>query len=312
MTIKLKLQILILVTLLSVGGGIVATIIGFNTVHGAYNDIVRRAKEVKGLTEIKASALSTLQLDPTSADTKQIFTDAEKNIGTWGDALLPIFALPAQKQQMQQLLDQWHAYDQKSRQIIDLASHDPQTANTQVAALYHSDFLPLRTTITQMVDQVDQLAAAGSIKADSEISTSKTVVTVILLAVMVLVVGWTALLARQILQALSGIQSALQNASASLDLSQRVPVQRKDEIGLTASAFNHLMERVTDVLRTVRESVESVNTASGEIAAGNRDLSSRTEEQAAALEETAASMEELTGNREPRQRCGLGGRRYDA
>ncbi|NOK07140.1 methyl-accepting chemotaxis protein, partial [Myxococcus xanthus] len=44
---------------------------------------------------------------------------------------------------------------------------------------------------------------------------------------------------------------------------------------------------------TVRSSAERVSDASGEIAAGNHDLSSRTERQASALEQTAAAMEQL-------------------
>ncbi|AVP58034.1 methyl-accepting chemotaxis protein [Pulveribacter suum] len=44
----------------------------------------------------------------------------------------------------------------------------------------------------------------------------------------------------------------------------------------------------------VRDSTNSITTASAEIAAGNSDLSSRTEAQASALQETAASMEQLT------------------
>jgi methyl-accepting chemotaxis protein len=45
----------------------------------------------------------------------------------------------------------------------------------------------------------------------------------------------------------------------------------------------------------VRLGVESVATASAEIAQGNADLSSRTEQQASSLQQTAASMEQLTG-----------------
>jgi uncharacterized protein Yka (UPF0111/DUF47 family) len=47
------------------------------------------------------------------------------------------------------------------------------------------------------------------------------------------------------------------------------------------------------VVGNVRQSSESVATASAQIAQGNNDLSQRTEEQAATLEETAASMEQL-------------------
>jgi len=295
MTIKLKLQLLILATLLSIGGGIVAVIIGFNTVHGAYQDSERRAKETRGLYEIKSSALSTIQLDPTANETKILFADARKNIAAWGDTVMPMLRLPEQKQQLRQLLDQWNAYDQKSQQIFDLATHDAPTATAQVAALYQSDFLPMHATIDQMVSQIDQLSAASASHTESMITMSRIIVMVILLAVMAVVVGWTAILSRQILRSLSNIQGALQQASASLDLGVRARVERRDEIGLTADAFNHLMTRVSEVMRTVQAAVESVHTASAEIAAGNIDLSTRTEEQAAALEETAASMEELTG-----------------
>jgi methyl-accepting chemotaxis protein-1 (serine sensor receptor) len=106
------------------------------------------------------------------------------------------------------------------------------------------------------------------------------------------VYAWTQL--RSIRRSISGMQTTLRDASQTLDLTRRAPVERLDEIGQTASAFNQLMERVSAVLIAVRNSAESVSTASMEIASGNADLSARTERQAASLEETAASMQELT------------------
>lgn len=93
---------------------------------------------------------------------------------------------------------------------------------------------------------------------------------------------------------LRGIGDVLRTASRSLDLTQRVPVTRADEIGDTASAFNALASRIADVLGTVHRSTYAVTTASQQIAAGNLDLSARTEQQAASLEETASSMTQLT------------------
>jgi methyl-accepting chemotaxis protein len=43
----------------------------------------------------------------------------------------------------------------------------------------------------------------------------------------------------------------------------------------------------------VRSGTTQIAIASGEVAAGNLDLSARTEQQAGALEETASSMEQL-------------------
>ncbi|SIT43798.1 Methyl-accepting chemotaxis serine transducer (fragment) [Paraburkholderia ribeironis] len=91
------------------------------------------------------------------------------------------------------------------------------------------------------------------------------------------------------------MQTTLDSASQSLDLTHRAPVERMDEIGQTAHAFNQLMDRVSSTLLTVRNSAESVATASTEIASGNADLSARTERQAASLQQTAACMQQLTG-----------------
>ncbi|HQN64409.1 MAG TPA: methyl-accepting chemotaxis protein [Methylophilus sp.] len=58
-------------------------------------------------------------------------------------------------------------------------------------------------------------------------------------------------------------------------------------------AMNETLEMIVGPIGAVKVAVETINTASKEIAQGNADLSRRTEEQAASLEKTAASMEEL-------------------
>lgn len=93
---------------------------------------------------------------------------------------------------------------------------------------------------------------------------------------------------------LNGMRQTMETASERLDLTLRVDESRRDEIGLTAKAFNQLIENVSASLSKVEASAQSVSSASTQISAGNEDLSSRTEEQAASLEQTAASMSELS------------------
>jgi methyl-accepting chemotaxis protein len=78
------------------------------------------------------------------------------------------------------------------------------------------------------------------------------------------------------------------------DLTRRMPVESGDEIGALASAFNRFIGSLNHTISEVRDSTHAIASASGEIAAGNMNLSSRTEAQASSLEETAAAMEELT------------------
>jgi methyl-accepting chemotaxis protein len=78
------------------------------------------------------------------------------------------------------------------------------------------------------------------------------------------------------------------------DLTQRIEVRSKDEVGQLLQALQDMNESLGGIVTKVRDSTDSINTAAQQIAAGNSDLSQRTEEQASHLEETASSMEELT------------------
>ncbi|ORM94916.1 methyl-accepting chemotaxis protein [Pantoea cypripedii] len=114
-------------------------------------------------------------------------------------------------------------------------------------------------------------------------------------ALVIILLGTLAMITiRGIRRNLNGMRSVMEKASESLDLTLRADASRRDEIGLTAKAFNHLVDTVADSLSSVSASSHSVSTASAQISAGNEDLSSRTEEQAASLEQTAASMSELS------------------
>ena len=89
-------------------------------------------------------------------------------------------------------------------------------------------------------------------------------------------------------------QYVIETAKAG-DLTNRVPLQGKTgAIASLCDGVNALMDKMTEVLMSVREAGETINTAAGEISTGNNDLSQRTEQQASSLEETASSMEQLS------------------
>jgi methyl-accepting chemotaxis protein len=83
-------------------------------------------------------------------------------------------------------------------------------------------------------------------------------------------------------------------ALAKGDLTERITNDYHGTFGRLKDDSNTTVDRLTEIVGQIKESTESINVASSQIASGNTDLSQRTEEQAASLEETAASMEELT------------------
>ena len=85
------------------------------------------------------------------------------------------------------------------------------------------------------------------------------------------------------------------NRVAAGDLSTPVTARGQDEVGDMMRALATMSESLVRVIGQVRSSIDSIGTASAQIASGNQDLSARTEQTASNLQETAASMEQLTG-----------------
>ncbi|MDN3919752.1 methyl-accepting chemotaxis protein [Roseateles violae] len=79
------------------------------------------------------------------------------------------------------------------------------------------------------------------------------------------------------------------------DLTHAVDSASQDEIGTLIRQTEAMRRRLADTIGTVRHSVDSIGTASTEIATGNQDLSQRTEQTASNLQNAASSMTQLTG-----------------
>ena len=78
------------------------------------------------------------------------------------------------------------------------------------------------------------------------------------------------------------------------DLRPIIQHDRTDEIGRLFDALNGMTHGVSSTVSQVLHGAQAIDSASGEIAEGNQDLSARTERQADALRQTVAAMDELS------------------
>jgi len=189
---------------------------------------------------------------------------------------------------------QWKAYVEARNRTMELAAlgdFDEAIKNATVVAT--PKFEAAHGTLFKLLEL--RRNSANTEYAHAEIHYQDTlnititaVVTGILLAMLI---GY--LLVRAILGPLNkAIEAA--NRVASGDLTAHIEVNSTNEMGKLLQALKTMNDNLLDLVGKVRNSTESIATASGEIALGNSDLSQRTEEQASSLEETASSMEELT------------------
>ena len=77
------------------------------------------------------------------------------------------------------------------------------------------------------------------------------------------------------------------------DLTKRIMVAGKDELGDLSTWFNMFLERLNNMVSEIKKHAANINVSSQEMALGNQDLSNRTLQQSSSLEETATAMEEI-------------------
>ena len=83
---------------------------------------------------------------------------------------------------------------------------------------------------------------------------------------------------------------------ATGDLSQTFDSQGADEAAGLLRALGLMQASLHGIVGQVRQSAESIQVASAEVASGNTDLSQRTEQAASHLQQTAGSIQQLTGS----------------
>ncbi len=94
------------------------------------------------------------------------------------------------------------------------------------------------------------------------------------------------------------------------DLTRRIPVSSRDEIGNMASLFNRFVERLAEIIGDVRNGASAVTrasshvvsvsgqvlSASGQVSSSAQVVSQGTSEQAASVEQTTSSLEEMSAS----------------
>ena len=194
--------------------------------------------------------------------------------------------------------------DEVMGQFDKIAATVSETAERYLAAqaIYRNETQP---SVHEVQAILGQLRARLSMNASSsaeglakQMAGMKNARTLILLLtalslVLGLAVAW--LLTRNITIPLRVCVDTAQRV-ADGDLTRHIDIERSDEVGDLAQAFNHMTGKLNTMMRQVLESSSHVASSSEEISASAQQLASGAQNQASTLEETSASIEELSAS----------------
>ncbi|MAM89021.1 MAG: methyl-accepting chemotaxis protein [unclassified Hahellaceae] len=221
---------------------------------------------------------------------KEYVISFEQNLSN----LAPLLVFEAGRQLHSQIKTSWRDYLAAHDQVITLSR---QQRNDEALGLIRGESKALfdKSTLAmqQLVDLNEEGAKAASDLGDQIYADSRTLIIAIIAGGILLGILAAWIITNSIVRPLRRAVSVAESVAAG-DLTQDVQVVSKDETGQLLLALKTMNASLVDIVSNIRNGVETIGSASGQIATGNADLSQRTEEQASNLEETAASMEELT------------------
>ncbi|MBG6082154.1 methyl-accepting chemotaxis protein [Rubrivivax gelatinosus] len=160
-----------------------------------------------------------------------------------------------------------------------------ESAEEHVVALRTTADAMLKASQSRQAQIRGELADASALAANLRLGLTVLAVAVLLPAL------WLTL--RSVCEPLQTAVAAADRIARG-DLGEDLATEGQDETAALLRSLQQMQLALRRLVGQVRESAESIQTASGEVAAGNADLSQRTEEQASNLQQTASSMEMLT------------------
>ncbi|WP_305778368.1 methyl-accepting chemotaxis protein [Noviherbaspirillum sp. UKPF54] len=261
---------------------------------------IAASTEIMAQTDRISIALRDMMLaESKEARQKQLdeLADARKVIEPNVEKLEKMIVLPKGKELMQQMFAARSQYIASQKKLIALINEEKAA---EARAHLENELRPLLKNYKDamrnlVVFQEDLIDAAGK-ASDNNFTQARTLMITLGVLALMLAAFIGFVITRSLLKQLGGepeYASSIAGRIAEGDLMVDVNVSRNDQSSLL-HAMRVMRDNLANIVAQVRQGTETIATASGQIAAGNQDLSSRTEEQAGSLEETASSMEELT------------------
>jgi methyl-accepting chemotaxis protein len=200
------------------------------------------------------------------------------------------------------------------RMVDQAASYDETTLNkleddilnliktgkaNDARAQYDGQYIPARALLEGIIDQVETVTVTekAAAVAGAERSERRAMVTVSVVVVLILFFGFVTslVLAGRIAKPIVAASQNLQQFAAG-DLTGRLQIHSRDELGDMARDFNGFADEISRIIRDVRSGASALAGASSQVSSTAANLSQGTSEQAASVEETTASLEQMSAS----------------
>jgi methyl-accepting chemotaxis protein len=191
----------------------------------------------------------------------------------------------------------WDKFFTLDDQVAALYAQDTPASTDAADALVLGDSYDVYFELIDLTHQLRQslderTAQAGAAAQDSQSSTSRTMILVVVLGAL-LVLGIALAVVRRIVRPLEAVRSVA-TALADGDLTRSSGVDRADEVGEVAAALDRAQVNLRGLMSSIAGSADAVAAASEELSASSAQISASAEETAAQSGVVSSAAEEVS------------------
>lgn len=243
-----------------------------------------------------------LQVFANEPKTKEdAIVEADKAMEKIAEALNTLKPLVISEEDKKRITDFSAAFEQLASINSTVDKKVAEGKFNEALVFYNSNFVKVfedgMADIDGLTESINKKVDSLVTESDQEFKTTEKytiALTVIAILVGLIIAFWLSI---SIVRVVNQMVNMLKDmAESGGDLTKRIQVTSKDEIGELAMWFNAFIDKLHDIISQIKQSANAVTASANETALGNQDLSQRTEEQASSLEEISSTIEEVTAS----------------
>jgi methyl-accepting chemotaxis protein len=246
------------------------------------------------LYSVFADAIINRELSVNKREWKEVKGEAIQDLENIGK----IVDTPEEKQYLRDAESLMNQYFDVYDELLVLLENDNQALSSGIVALdARADDLKqeahdvLLKILTSVEEEMHESVDVFNSKVKNVDYMILFIGSVVILLTIWLGITLVRLIARPLLKS---VQFA--NAMAEGDLTAKMNIEQKDELGLLVNSLNNMSKRLQSVIGSVVTGADNIAAASNQLSSASQQVSSGVSEQAASTEEVSSSMEEMAAS----------------
>lgn len=182
-------------------------------------------------------------------------------------------------------------------EVIRLQMEDkPQEARAITEGKGAQQIQLIEASIQEVVDFARNSATNFNQTAQQDANNARNMIIILLAVVYAIAIISSILITRSITRPVSNLLSFTEKIANGNLAIKAIDYKSKDEIGILAQALNAMRVNLRDMVKSVTESVQTVNSSSGEMATTTQETSAAVEELASTANQFTSAVERLSNN----------------